>query len=67
MFANCFASVKRISTRAMTVTAIVTVAMIRAARKAVSGLPNNMFVARGWLTGGGAAALPSGAVMARPP
>jgi hypothetical protein len=51
---------------AITVTATVTVAMILAALGTVSGLRSRMFTAWGW-AGGGAAALPSGAVMGLAP
>ena len=62
MLAKFFGSVKWISTPATIVTDTVTDAMIRAARRIVSGFRTNTFTARGW-TGGGAAALPSGVVM----
>jgi hypothetical protein len=62
MLGKFFLSVKWISTAATIVTDIVTEAMIRAARGAVSGFRDRTFTARG-SAGGGAAALPSGVVM----
>jgi hypothetical protein len=46
---------------------ITNAAMSRAARNAVTCLPNRTFVARGCGLGGGTAALRSGVVRSRPP